>query len=181
MPRLGDQDLRDTPTLQRYISLVQETFRFGSDAKLSSRFPVVPCVGSEFRKYYDEWVEKGFEGCVAKMRDSKYRTSRMDGKTAEWMKVKTVATEDYVLISTTLTPGGKSNRPSVTGVWGLHVDGKLKPVLQCPCPKELLIPENFGKLVAEFKGALKFKSGALRHSGFVRVRTDKSPEDCVLR
>jgi hypothetical protein len=48
-----------------------------------------------------------------------------------------------------------------------------------PDPK-LLRQDNIGKLVVEFLGWARFRSGALRHAQAIRVRTDKTARMCTL-
>jgi ATP-dependent DNA ligase len=175
-------DLRDHTTEQRYRTLTELHGKLCAAVELfESRFPLVPSYGDRFRARYDEWVAQGFEGLVAKTRDSLYRTSRLDGKLDAWKRVKRIVTEDYVLMGFGMTPGGKTSLPQRNGLWGLWKDGKLTKVMQTGCPMEYLIEENVGKLVCEFKGWQRFKSGALQHPQFVRVRKDKQPGECVFK
>lgn len=139
------------------------------------RFPVVPIHRSGFRTLYDEMVAEGTEGVVLKRVDSLYVPTRGDGKIDEWVRCKRIVTGDFVLCGLGVT--GKLKE--TTGKWGLYKRGKLTEVMQARAPKELLVEENIGRLVAEFKGWARFKSGSLRHAQFVRVRIDKPALDCV--
>lgn len=193
IPRLGRDDHRALTWRNR-----REILRATRDSIFESvraRFPLVTAIysapktgGKKFRSKYEEWIEKGYEGCVIKRTNSLYRTGRADGKTDLWHRCKKHVTEDYVFMGVKLTPGGKFSKPKPTGLWGLFTDGggpkaRLVEVLTATCPPEFLAkPEKYvGKLVAEFKGWERFKSGSIRHAQFVRVRKDKQPWDCVLR
>lgn len=183
MPQYGAVDMRSEVWSVRRTMLTHVLAQLHESELLRQRLPLTPTVVRDFRKAYDEMTAAGMEGIVLKRIDSTYRTARSDGKTNVWLRCKKWVTEDYVLMGVTLTPGGAYGTPQPTGIWGLYdKTGRLTPVLQASCkPKELMQDTSkWGVLVAEFQGALRFKSGSLRHAQFVRFREDKMPEDCVL-
>lgn len=161
---------------------VYEKFQKRSSVDVLERFPLLPLYTENFQYEYDRVVGEGGEGVVLKRLDSTYQTKRADGKTDAWLRCKKWITHDFVLMGETDTPGGVHSAPKKTGVWGLYDSkGRLKPVMRAsPKPIDLLRPENYGVLVAEFMGWAHFKSGALRHGQMVRVRTDKPPEACLI-
>lgn len=173
------KDLREYTTLERYTMLkaVYETY-FTTDL-LRARFQLVPCFLDHFRLHYDEWLAAGLEGCVLKRLNAKYATSRLDGKTDAMVRCKRHVTGDFLLIGLGMTPGGKHSKPQRNGIWGLYRDGNLVKVMQTGAPQELLTEANVGLLVGEFKGWQRFKSGALQHPQWVRLRNDKSPLECT--
>lgn len=180
MPRYGADDLRGASLRDRRV-LLNEACENGLKTKsVCDRFLILPLIRKNFRDAYQQLVEGGMEGIVLKKETSKYRTNRSDGKTDNWLRCKKQYTHDYVLMGTEYTKGGEYSAPQVTGVWGLYKKGKLTRAFQGTCPEGLLVAENFGVLVAEFMGWQLFKSGALRHAQFVRVRLDKPPRDCTL-
>lgn len=184
--RIGeDRDLRDFTTQVRLDVLSELMVDVHLDEAAVPRFPLVPTHTTGFAALYARVMAEDGEGVVIKRLDSQYRTTRLDGKTDQWLRCKKLLTDDYVLIGFTMTPGGKTSAPQKTGVWGLWDQSKSKfvKVLQSGTGNDqvLLVDENLGKLVAEFKGFERFKSGALRHAGFVRTREDKQPGECVLR
>lgn len=187
MPGLGglgdtDGDLRDFNTFVRYNVLRTLHERvFAPHPVLSTRFPLVAAHTDRFRERYEEIIANGGEGCVLKRADALYRTTRLDGKTDSQVRCKKHVSEDYILIGFAMTPGGKAKIPKQTARWGLYKDGNLVECLQACPPAEYLKPELVGKLVCEFQGYERFRSGALRHAQFVRVREDKDPESCILR
>lgn len=149
--------------------------------KEESRFVEVPITQESFEAFYHRSIEQGYEGVVIKPARSIYSTTRSDGKTKEWVRCKRWVTGDYVLTGIEMTPGGKYSGPQKTGAWGLYKNGQLKRVMKAAPPDPALLRnENIGKLVVEFKGWAKFKSGALRHAQAVRVRTDKTARMCTL-
>ncbi len=146
-----------------------------------SRFVSIPLGRCDFGRFYDLSIEHGYEGVVLKPVKSMYHTTRSDGKTDAWARCKRWVTGDYVLCGIGSTPGGKYSGPKPTGLWGLYKNGVLTEVMQAAPPfPELLLPENIGKLVVEFKGWARFRSGALRHAQAVRIRTDKPARMCTL-
>lgn len=189
--RVGEEDRRGVQFFRRTADLrhmlasersMHDAPKIGGKSPFALRFLQVQHTRADFRQVYDTVVAEGGEGVVLKHSASLYSTKRSDGKTKEWVRCKRWVTMDYVLMGTAMTPGGVFSEPKPTAVWGLY-DGKgvLQPVLQAPIkPDHLLNPANYGVLVAEFMGWAKFKSGALRHAQFVRVREDKDPMDCTV-
>jgi hypothetical protein len=178
--RIGDQFLHELPWVERKGKLnglccEMNTWRD------ESRFVNVEVQYDSFEKRYHEWIEFGYEGVVLKPPQSVYSTHRSDGKTDQWIRCKRWVTGDYVLCGLEFTPGGKYKGPELTGAWGLYKNGKLERVMKAAPPDpSLLRKENIGKLVVEFKGWAKFRSGALRHAQAIRVRMDKGPRSCTL-
>jgi len=172
---VGGQSSKPLPLNQRRELLEMLHGKISGSDDLHSRLPLLQTSTQGFAKLYDEACAGGDEGIVLKAMSSHYGTHRADGKADFWVRCKRWFTMDYVLHSIGATPSG-----CITGVWGLYKGGKLTRTMQAACPAEFLSPENVGKLVVEFKGWKKFKSGALRHASFVRVRTDKPAEHCTL-
>lgn len=183
--KIGGVDLRDRPTHER-LALLKELWDnfFVNRVGLSESFELVEHHTDRFIERYDGWIAAGLEGAVVKHRDSIARSTNKAGKIKQWLKCKRVFTAEYVLTGTALTPGGQAEEPILTGTWGLYRNDKLVTVMKVNAPvelrEELLVPANFGKLVCEFKGASRFASGALQHAAFLRVRTDKQPEQCTM-
>jgi hypothetical protein len=177
--RYGAGPLRER---RRHIKRFYERFKKESSSDVLERFPLLPFYTENFQYEYDRITGEDGEGVVLKHLDSTYAAKRADGKTEAWLRCKKWVTHDFVLMGETNTPGGVHSAPKKTGVWGLYdAKGRLKPVMKAPPkPIDLLRPENYGVLVAEFMGWAHFKSGALRHGQFVRVHPDKSPEACLI-
>jgi DNA ligase D-like protein (predicted ligase)/DNA ligase D-like protein (predicted polymerase)/DNA ligase D-like protein (predicted 3'-phosphoesterase) len=146
----------------------------------------------------------GLEGIMAKERNSTY----MPGKrTSQWFKIKTRHTADCVIIGYTK---GKGDRAATFGALqlgmyrgkqmvyvgkvGTGFDERTAKVilaeLQKVKPGERLIKEKpiddavtvwiEPQLVCEVQYASRVSTGNLREPVFVRLRPDKSPEDCVV-
>jgi len=171
---IGDNSARGLPWHKRR-DLLQQMYAMGLTDDAQSRFELLDAKPSGFQQLYDATCQDGGEGIVLWDANSLYSTHRADGKTDLMIRCKRWLTGDYVLWKLGTTPSGV-----LTGEWGLMKGGKLTRTMKATCPAEYLIEENVGKLVCEFKGWAKFKSGALRHASFVRVRTDKAPESCTL-
>jgi hypothetical protein len=173
--RVGHQSAMPLPWHQRRALLEAMHAKISGNDDLHSRLPLLSVSHGGFAKLYEETCSNGGEGIVLKAIDSIYNTHRADGKADFWVRCKRWFTMDYVLFDLGKTPGG-----TLTGIWGLFRKGKLTRTMQASCPTEFLLPENVGKLVVEFKGWRLFKSGALRHASYSRVRTDKGATECVL-
>lgn len=169
---IAGQDLRHY-SYEKRRQVVDEIVRT-PDIGVTKRMPVVRQRLSDFETFYREVMADGGEGLVFKKLGSLYMPVNSDGKVEQWVKCKPLRTIDLVLCSLTTTLGGQT-----TGRWGFYKDGSLVDVLQANAPDTLLTPENKGQLVCEFKGSEQFKSGALRHAVWVRVRADKAPKECV--
>lgn len=179
--RWGTKDLRQHTAHTRYQMLAETLQKTPMSDLIASRLVLTPCAYDRFRERYYEWIEQGLEGVVVKKMDSVYPVmQRSDGKSEEWFRCKRHVTEDFLLVGLSTTPGGKYSKPVVTGQWGFWNDGKLEAVMttKSKVPKDVLVPENVGKYVAEFQGWKRFESGALQHAQFSRPRPDKEPEMC---
>jgi hypothetical protein len=173
--QVGDKSAMPLPWHQRRALLEAMHGKISVDDDLHSRLPLLAVSHNGFAKLYDDACAGGDEGIVLKAVESHYGTHRADGKADFWVRCKRWFTMDYVLFGIGKTPSG-----AITGEWGLFKKGKLARTMQASCPVEFLSPDNIGKLVVEFKGWKLFKSGALRHASFARVRTDKPASACVL-
>jgi hypothetical protein len=192
--QLGSEDLKAQTNLQRYVRLAQVYQEIAQIPEYRERFLLVPIVMTGFESYYDEALAEGYEGLVLKPRDGKYETSRLDGKRDDWFRCKRRFTSDYVLIGTAMTPGGKTSKPKPNGIWGLWDPKKgewvevmrtgMRTAAEAAGLKEQsfydCLDQHQFKLVVEFSGWERFKSGALRHAQSVRVRTDKAPKACLV-
>lgn len=153
--------------------------------------------------YYEAVMQKGLEGVIAKKKTSSYEPGLRSGN---WLKIKTLKTCDCVIFGYTL---GTGVRKSTFGalLLGLYdVDGKavyvgkvgtgfsqetlndlraefLKIESENP-PFEADVAEKVTwirpKLVCEVAYQVVTKDMRLRMPRFLRLRKDKSPEDCVL-
>ncbi len=173
---------------------------------------ILPSVGPI--RYADHIAEQGeamyaqvermrLEGVVGKRADSRYR----GGRSKSWIKVRTVRTEDFVVVGWTDPKGSRG------GFGSLHIaqhDGdalrymgavgsgfrdaelaELPEILSgleldaCPCT-EGAVPRGKGhhwvrpELVVEVKYKELTDQGVTRQPSFVRFRTDKRPDECVV-
>ena len=92
----------------------------------------------------------------------------------DWARVKRRVTQDYVLLK--IEPR-KNNR--ITLVGGVYKGGELREVVQVynGVPRDVAI--GVGE-VFEASGNQLFKSGALRHPRFERIRPDKPAIECRI-
>ncbi len=169
----------------------------------SNKILKTPFISEFGKELYAEAIKAGFEGIMAKKKDSIYE----EGKRSDfWLKIKKVQTEDYVILGYTK---GKGNRESTFGAlliggyrngrWfyvskvGTGFDEETREMLMkkfkrlktkkyFDLPKELEKEEIVflkPKLVCEVKFVEKTPKGKLRAPVFLRLRDDKSPEECV--
>lgn len=131
-------------------------------------------------------IEAGFEGVMLKATRGTYQSKR----SAYWQKVKRYSTADGFIIGYEPGKNGRSGKVGSLAVAVLDADGQEVPVA------------SLGNLSAEFQAAVTAEDGSLkpewygvcvewlaqglnahgraRHAHLVRVRPDKSPEDCTV-
>ena len=191
----GGLDLRDLPLVSRK-ELLREVLPSAGPIRYSDHIPV------QGEAMYRQVTDMRLEGIVAKKADSPYRS----GRSTHWYKIRTVHTDDFVVVGYTEPKGG---RP---GFGALHlaqyVDGELtysgsvgtgfsddmldeilemlvdlagEPGPPCagPAPKGKTHHWIRPKLVAEIQYKEFTDAGVIRHPSFVRLRDDKRAEECV--
>jgi bifunctional non-homologous end joining protein LigD len=152
---------------------------------------------------YEQVERMGLEGIVGKRADAPYR----GGRSKSWIKVRTVRTDDFVVVGWTEPKGSRSGfgslhiaqydgaalrymgavgsgfrDPELTEVPSLL--GELE-VDACPCT-EGAVPRGKGhhwvrpELVVEVKYKELTGQGLARQPSFVRFRTDKPPTECTV-
>ncbi|MGD2250539.1 MAG: non-homologous end-joining DNA ligase [Candidatus Methanofastidiosia archaeon] len=189
------QDIINTPLMERksYINhIVSE----------SPRLMICPYIEGKGDHYYNAVTEKGFEGVMAKRKDSLYFPGKRSGA---WLKIKKTKTVDCVIGGFT---EGEGNRKEYFGALLLGVNpfplayvGKvgtgfsdeqiktmysmLKGIETHISPFSENVPIQ--KIhyvnpvtVCEVKYQEITNDKKLRAPVFLRLRTDKPPEDCVL-
>jgi bifunctional non-homologous end joining protein LigD len=151
---------------------------------------------------YEQVVQLGLEGIVAKKADSPYKS----GRSGLWLKIRADRTGDFVVVGYTAPRGSRG------GFGALHLggyaDGKLvyagragsgftakqlKEIaaeldqLTVPTPpfEGTIAAEGDSRWVApEHVAEVRYKEitgdGLLRHPVFLRFRDDKKPEECVI-
>jgi bifunctional non-homologous end joining protein LigD len=147
--------------------------------------------------------EAGAEGVVGKHADSAYVTGRSD----KWLKVRAEQEEDFVVVGYTLPKGLRSGLGALhlaayddggrlvyagragTGFTAQSAEetaAKLdkyrrgSPPCEGPMPKGKEHVWVEPKYVAVVRYLERTDEGQLRHPVFVRLRTDKKPEECLL-
>lgn len=144
--------------------------------------------------------EKGFEGIMAKHKDSLYEEKR----SSLWQKIKAVLTQEFVVGGYTAPKRGRlyfgalllgvyeDNRLKYVGHTGTGFDEEtlaklfqlMQPLRTENCPFVTLPQTNTKpfwlkpKLVAEVKFSQWTFEGSLRHPVFVGLRLDKEPKEC---
>lgn len=183
--RFKDHDLRDMPYHMRW-ELLRDAIWPLLPEETQQRLPLVECTDHNFVRFYDEALQDGDEGVVAKDINSVYSFCDSNGKTGHWIRIKPWRTVDYFVITDARTDGG-----NLTVQLGLMIDGKPTPILKYQLQDVSLTSD--GKLVRrlghkqmsaigqviEMRGRELFKSGALRSAQPVRWRDDKTPEMCT--
>lgn len=141
----------------------------------------------------DKCLDAGFEGAMLKRKAGKYLPGK---RMADWQKVKRMSTGDFFIIGSVDGKGrneGKVgsmkvawflNDPSVTGPGAQTVycadvagiDDAFRVELTGPDGK--IDPKWIGTVIEVMAQGVT-KNGRLRHPHFVRLRPDKSAEDCT--
>jgi ATP-dependent DNA ligase len=165
MLTMGAIDVRRDPWLARRAMLEEMSKRFAAPVMLNSYEPAS-------QGQYEEWVELGYEGAVAKNRNSSYQPGR---RSWDWQKCKPEYTAEATIVSFEMGRG-KSNTHVVSSMavrmvasgalTSVGINGVMaKTALEDP---ESLI----GKLVEIKHYGIFEDTGVPRHPGFVRLRPD---------
>ncbi|MGC1122692.1 MAG: non-homologous end-joining DNA ligase [Candidatus Methanofastidiosia archaeon] len=155
----------------------------------------------EGEKYYKEACEKGWEGVIAKRKDSIY----MHKRSTDWLKFKCVNQQEFVIVGYTVPHGERKgfgallmgyyedDRLAYAGKEGTgyddetlrHISDKLAPleVDNPPFESEDLPHKEVHwvkpELVVEVGFTEWTKHGKLRHLRYIGLREDKEPEDVM--
>jgi bifunctional non-homologous end joining protein LigD len=158
-------------------------------------------IAEQGRVMFDHVERMGLEGIVGKRADAPYRS----GRSGVWVKVRTVRTDDFVVV------GWKEGKGTRGALGSLHLgryegselvyagsvgsgfsDAELADVLErleglevdeAPCRGEELPTGGAHhwvrpELVVEVKYREITEQGLLRHPSLARIRDDKAPQDC---
>ncbi|RMH12097.1 MAG: DNA ligase D [Gemmatimonadetes bacterium] len=193
---LDDLDLRGLPLTERK-ALLRDLLPSVGPIRYSEH------IRAQGEAMYRQVQEMRLEGIVAKKADAPYR----GGRSRAWYKIRTVRTDDFVVVGWTDPAGGRS------GFGALHlaqwVDDELvyagsvgtgfsdaalvalearlealaaedgAPPCAGPCPKGRKHHWVRPELVAEVRFRELTEAGVVRHPSFVRLREDKRAEECV--
>ncbi|MEO6098502.1 MAG: DNA ligase D, partial [Fibrobacteria bacterium] len=199
LPFCGGRDLTACSLLDRKAllrKLIPEASSAGSaNLRFSEHFE------GRGKDVFEQAVRLGFEGMLAKLKNGPYR----QGRSADWLKVKSKARQEVVIGGYTRARGSRSGFGSL--VAGLYRGGKfifaghvgggfnekllkevlgfMEPLKTAVCPFEE-VPKTNDKaqwikpeLVAEVEFAEWTDDGRMRHPVFLGLRPDKDPEACV--
>ena len=183
-----DRDLRALPLVERKDILARA---------LPSTGPVrySAHIDEHGRAAFQAAQELGIEGIVAKRAASPY----VSGRSGDWIKVRTRRTDDFVIVG---WAGSKSNAKDIGAlIVGEYRAGKLTPAGRVgsglsgalrrevatalrDVPAGAALDDGDGhwvapKLVCEVAFREYTSAGHLRQPVFVRMRSDKRPEECV--
>jgi bifunctional non-homologous end joining protein LigD len=191
-----DFDLRSLPLLQRKDLLRQLLPRAGY-----VRF--ADHVAAQGEALLEQVRQLGLEGIMAKKADSAYRGTR----SASWLKIRIERTDDFVIVGFTLPEGSgrtgfsalhlATHRGGVltyVGKVGTGFDEAMLRALRADMDALLRdgpacagAPPDGRRhvwidpvLVCEVRFSQVTDDGLLRHPVFLRLRDDKSAEECVL-
>lgn len=189
------EDLRESRTYDRWDFLRCEwresKFSYETNPRISLADTKILTYHSELNKdlafkMFSEIYNRGGEGLVLKEFDGKYV---VNGDSKSMYKIKKFMTKDYVCMGFTksVAPTYLEQGLTVAAMeCGLFVDGKIVHVTQTAGfdfewrKKFSEHPEQYVGRVVELGGFEVFKTGAMRHSSFLRFRDDRLMEDCIL-
>lgn len=189
-------DFRGLPQNQRRLLLEQVLAP-------SPGLQIVHHVLGEGKKLYDVCIAAGFEGIVAKHRDSRYDVGKRSNL---WRKLRGFTSDEFIVAGYTLADGGRRGFSALVlarsgadgqleyvGNVGTGFDEaaiaslreRLDKMLILPCPFPA-VPTMIDtptwtrpELVAEIKYAEITPAGVLRSPVFLRIREDKSASDLI--
>jgi len=166
--RVAGKDIEDLPYYARY-DIMRQAMRAPVSWQAIRTYPI--------RELDDVWARDGWEGVVFK--------NMYSGYGSPVGRCKHTFTMDYVFMGCN-DGNGKYAGIASDLIGGLYIDGVLTPVckvggLSNEQRQEFWDNrESLKGSVFEAYGKGVFKSGALRHPAFLRMRTDKAAKDCRL-
>jgi bifunctional non-homologous end joining protein LigD len=190
-------DVRPLPLIKRKAILAKILPRAGA-LRFSDHFETTG------EALYEQVVQLGLEGIMAKKADSPYR----GGRSASWLKIRADRTDDFVVVGYSKPKGSRGGFGALH--LGAYVDGKLtymgragsgfdakqlkdvsaqleasiRPTTPCEAGP---VPEGADHvwvepaLVVEVRYKEVTPEGLLRQPVFLRFRDDKEPKDCVIQ
>lgn len=197
---LDGKDLVDLPLMERKQILA-------SVLKESSNVAICQWIEGKGKELFEAAVSKGLEGIMAKKKDSLYELGKRSKK---WLKIKATKTLDAVIVGYTTGTGEREEFGSLivaayykgklkyigkvgTGFSSqdiAYLKQELDKIKTTKCPfeqqPELDLPEGRQpiwvepKLVCEVKFLELTKDLQMRAPVFLRLRQDKSAEECTI-
>ncbi|EKE21245.1 MAG: hypothetical protein ACD_7C00303G0002 [uncultured bacterium] len=186
-------DLRNQKLIDRK-KILKQKFKF------SNAFRYTTHIDKNGEAYYKKACKKGWEGIIAKNKDSKYLSKR----TRDWLKFKCSKRQEFVIAGYTDPQGSRvgfgslligyfdKKRFKFAGKAGTGYDTeflkefskKLKKIETKKTPfKEKISHKNKHfvqlKYVADVGFSQWTKDGKLRHPRYIGLRSDKSPKEVV--
>ncbi|MCB2343272.1 ATP-dependent DNA ligase [Clostridium estertheticum] len=185
-----DHSVTDLPLMQRK-KLLEKVI------KENERIAISRYIEEQGIKFYQLAKQNNLEGIVAKRKDSKYY---LDKKTKDWIKIKYLLDDDFVICGYIHKDGGVIS--IVLGQYlnkelvykghvtlGLSTEDfqliKATPQLSTQPFNELPSGNDnavwiLPRLVCIVKFMMKTANGGLRQPVFKGIREDKSPKDCTI-
>jgi bifunctional non-homologous end joining protein LigD len=161
LPKLSGQDIRSQPLSLRRRLLERLALVLGAGASIT---PVCKHRGS-FEAVYNDWLDLGLEGAVAKRLDSPYKSG---GRSRDWQKIKPTVTVDVRIVGYEMGRG-KSNRGMVSSLQIEMPNGKVSSTAWVGTVSEA---EAIMGRLAEIVCQQVMPSGAPRSPRFIRLRPD---------
>lgn len=182
-------DLRALPLIERKRAL-KSALRFQGKLHYTSH------VQAQGEKYFQQASKKGWEGVIAKKKNSKYRSTR----TKAWQKFKCENGQEFVIAGYTSPQGSRIGFGAL--ILGYYEKGVLQYAGKVGTGYDIAMLKKLGrrlksierktphfkgqkipkalhfvqpKLVCEVKFTEWTKEGRLRHPRFIGLRSDKSP------
>lgn len=170
---LEGEDLRFKTLAQRLVALSGAFLRRGVHVELAPAWPVGSA--KEVLGLYEKSIKLGYEGVVVKDPGAIYGTSN------SWLKMKKYVTDDLVVIKGHDTESSSQTGHFVSWTLGAFDEKhQLVEVVDAYANKA----EVSGKVkpgdVVEVRHQPTKGFKRLRHPTILRIRTDKTPEECLL-
>jgi bifunctional non-homologous end joining protein LigD len=199
---LDGRNLQGLPFVDRR-KILSDVILDGAD----SRIRISEYVGGQGRQMFEQARSMGLEGIVAKWKHGRYLQG---SRSSSWLKVKRIRTHDCVIVGYTPGEGrregyfgslllavndqGNFRFVGHTGsgfdtVTIMELYDRLQELRISRPPQDILDTVQFvnrepiwvkPELVAEVKFSEWTKDGVMRIPIFVRLREDKSPQDCII-
>ena len=180
-------DNTDTALIHRRVDLnLAMSLIRNPNIVILPNYPLHKTPAGDAIQYYDFIVDSGGEGVMIKHDYAKYFPGKRPVNV--WWKIKKISTYDAVIIGFTEAKHGKTGKfDGLIGAieYGAYINNELRFIGKCSGMDDdtrkamSTTPIDYMGRVFEMEAQEKLASGNLKDPRFIRLRDDKTKEECI--